>query len=669
VLIEEAQQAREQVGAGGRSGRSGTAALAVLAVAAFGVGTAELVVVGILALVARGEHVSDGRAGIVVTAYALGIALAAPAIVAVTTRVPRRTMLLVALGWFALANLGAAASSSLGLLIIARVLAGSAHGVFIGVASVIAAGLVSEDRRGQAISMVFGGLAVATVIGVPAGTLIGQLAGWRVAFLTVAGIVVVALVASALVVPPVAGAGTSDGRRQARFALAPRVLAVLGVGLVLMGGQFTAFTYLTPFLNHVTGVHGATVSAFLLAYGLAAAAGTLVGGRAADHGASRTLLGANVGILVALALLRLGGSSAALVVVALLVWGFSGFAAIPALQLRVLTLAGPGADLALTLGASAVNGGIALGSAIGGVALAADGPNLPVVIALALAAAALPLTWMTRRLRAPGEAEIEPPGAGASAPTAGPRRAHHEELAWYVCGEPAAASSPMTGAPWEPRHRGEPVADDARDLTEAPCEPQLAVDRQPAAAASRRQKRRRGDSRWSSGLVERGHGGDQTRGGLLDLTGANRVEHAPDDAPAAIRQAHERRASVGLERSACQVERHRIGRGGVDQRPGHCAADVDAPDLRHRAQRIPEPGVLAAQPGRGEPGLVDHQQRLPLKRLERPHLTGGDRRQPACDLAGERSRLGAQTAAAGRPLQRHRQRDGTGDLELDHAVL
>lgn len=381
-------------------GRASSPPLAVLALAAFGIGTAELVIVGILGLVARGEHVSNGSAGIVVTAYALGVALAAPLIVAATTRISRRMMLLVALGWFALANVGAAASSSLELLVLARVLAGSAHGVFIGVASAIAAGLVSEEHRGEAISIVFGGLAVATVVGVPVGTLIGQLAGWRIAFIAVAAVVAIALIAAAAFVPKVAAAGTSDARRQARFALAPSVLAVLAVGLVLMGGQFTAFTYLTPFLNQVTGVHRAWVSAFLLAYGIAAAVGTLVGGRAADRSAGNTLLAANLAVLAALVLLRLGGGSAAVVVIALVIWGFAGFAAIPALQLRVLTLAGAGGDLALTLAASAVNGGIALGSAVGGAALATSGPNTTVELAFTLAAVVLPLTWMTGRLKA-----------------------------------------------------------------------------------------------------------------------------------------------------------------------------------------------------------------------------------------------------------------------------
>ena len=404
-MTDQTQRERQPSPAGRPSRgprRSSSLPLAVLALAAFGIGTAELVIVGILGLVARGEHVSDASAGIVVTAYALGIALAAPLVVAATTRVPRRAMLLAALGWFALANVGASASSSLGLLVAARVLAGSAHGVFVGVASAIAAGLVSEERRGEAISMVFGGLAVATVVGVPVGTLIGQLAGWRVAFITVAAVVAVALVAAAAFVPKVAAAGASDARRQASFALSLPVLAVLAVGLVLMGGQFTAFTYLTPFLDQVTGMRGASVSAFLLAYGIAAAAGTLVGGRAADRSAGNTLLAANLGILAALVMLRLGGGSAVVVVIALVVWGFAGFAAIPALQLRLLMLAGAGGDLALTLGASAVNGGIALGSAAGGAVLAANCPNMTVEVAFALAAVVLPLTWVTGRLKAAG---------------------------------------------------------------------------------------------------------------------------------------------------------------------------------------------------------------------------------------------------------------------------
>ncbi len=350
---------------------------------------------------AKGTDVSVSSAGQLVTAYALGIAVGAPILTVLTTRFGRRLVLRVALAAFVAGNVLAALATSFGMLLVARVLTGSVHGLFIGVASVIAAGLVAPERRGQAISMVFGGIAVSTVLGVPAGTLIGQTLGWQAAFVAIVALGVIALVASLLFIPTVAGRGGGALRMQAGAAFAPRVLAMLGVGLLLMGGQFTAFTYLTPFLAKVTGVSGGVVSVFLLAFGLAAAAGTFVGGRAADRSTSATLLVANAVLIGALGALYLVGASPVLVILALAAWGFAGFALIPALQLRVIMLAGAGGDLAATLGASAVDAGIAAGSLIGGAVLASHGASATVVTATILCALAIPATWATRFLAPP----------------------------------------------------------------------------------------------------------------------------------------------------------------------------------------------------------------------------------------------------------------------------
>ena len=376
-------------------------ALGALALGAFAIGTAELVVVGILNLVASSQHVSVSSAGQMVTAYALGIALGAPLLTALTARLGRRFLLCLALVVFGAGNALAAAATSFGLLLIARVVTGSVHGVFIGVASVIAASLVAPERRGQAISMVFGGIAVSTVVGVPLGTLIGHAVGWRAAFVVVVALTAAALVASVMFVPSVPAAGSARLGAQSKAAFAPRVLAILGVGLVLMGAQFTAFTYLAPFLQRVAGLSGGAVSGFLLIFGVAAAAGTVLGGKAADRNASGALLVANLGVVVALGFLVLVRATPAAVAVGLAAWGLATFAVIPSFQLRVITLAGRGADLAATLGASAINAGIALGSLAGGAVLAHHGPSAPVVVAVIVSALAAPAAWGTRFLHPP----------------------------------------------------------------------------------------------------------------------------------------------------------------------------------------------------------------------------------------------------------------------------
>jgi DHA1 family inner membrane transport protein len=396
--------------------RRSNLALGALALGAFAIGTAELVVVGILNLIAKDTSVSVSTAGQLVTAYALGIAIGAPLLTVLTGRFGRRLVLRLSLVAFVAGNALAVGAASFHMLLVARVITGSIHGLFIGVASVIAAGLVAPEHRGRAISMVFGGIAVSTVVGVPVGTLIGQTLGWRAAFVTVSVLAVAALVASLLFIPPVAGRGSGKLRSQAHAAFAPRVLGMLGTGLLLMGAQFTAFTYLTPFLGKVTGVSGGLVSVFLLDFGLAAAAGTFLGGRAADRNATTTLLVANVVLLGALGALYLVGATPVLVLFALAAWGFAGFAIIPALQLRVINLAGTGGDLASTLGASAVNAGIAAGSLIGGFVLARHGASAPLVVAAILCALAIPASWATRFLTPPAAAPDSPVSVGLDGP-------------------------------------------------------------------------------------------------------------------------------------------------------------------------------------------------------------------------------------------------------------
>ena len=379
--------------------RSGRLGLFALGLGAFVVGTAELLVVGVLGLVARDLRISVSTAGGLVTAYALGISLGGPLLTAATIRLGRRTVVWLALAAYVAGNVVALAAASFGLLLVARILTGSVHGLFIGVAFAVAAGLVPAERQGQAMSVVMGGVTVAIVVGVPLGTAIGHALGWRSAFAVVVALGLVALAAALLLVPPVPARGAGDFRDQARAALAPRVLVVLAVGLLLMGGQFTAFTYLAPYLEHVAGVSAGAVSAFLLVYGVAAAAGTFIGGKAADRGAAVTLIAANVLLMLALALLYLLGSSPVLAAVLLAAWGFVGFGLVSALQLRVVTLAGAGGDLAATLGASAVNLGIAAGSLVGGAVLAGDGVHAVVLAGLVICTVALPATWASRRLK------------------------------------------------------------------------------------------------------------------------------------------------------------------------------------------------------------------------------------------------------------------------------
>lgn len=384
-------------------------ALAALALAAFVIGTSELVVVGVLDVIAGSLRVPVSTAGLLVTGYALGISLGGPVVAALTIRFGRRAVLRGSLAGYLAGNAVALGAVNFGMLLAARVVTGAIHGLFIGVASVVAAALVPPNRRGRAMSLMFGGIAVATVLGVPLGTLLGRALGWRATFLGIVVLGVLALLGTLLAVPPVAESASGGLAAQARFAFAPRVLAMLAVSVLLVGGQFTAFTYLTPFLLRVTGVPDGLVSVFLLVYGLACLAGTLVGGRLADRGPSATLIAANLVLAGALGALYLAGTVPVLTAALLAVWGFAGLGLVPSFQLRVISLAGRGADLAATLGASSVNAGIALGAAAGGWTVAGHGPHATVLVGAILCAVTLPATVASRFLAVPVSSPLPTP--------------------------------------------------------------------------------------------------------------------------------------------------------------------------------------------------------------------------------------------------------------------
>ncbi|WP_433273439.1 MFS transporter [Actinosynnema sp. CS-041913] len=392
-------------------------AMVALFLGAFVVGTAELVVVGVLNIIVKEMEVSISTAGTLVTAYSLGISIGGPLLTALTIKFGRRFLLWLSFLAYVLGNVAAAFAVNFGMLVTARIITGALHGLFMGVAFAVAAALVPPDRMGRAIAVVFGGFAVSTALGLPLGNLIGQGFGWQAAFVAVIVLGVIALVAALAFIPQVPNTGTGGVGAQAKHAFAPRVLAVLAVGFLLLGGQYAALTYITPFLEQVTGISGSLISAFLFAYGIANAIGTFGGGWAADRNASRTLVIANVVLIGALLLLWLAGDAPVAVAAALFVWGVVGFGLVPSLQHRVVTLAGPGRDLAATLPQSAVTAGIAIGALVGGWAVAAGGPDAAVVTGLIAFAIALPGAWAISLLKVP---TFEEPTAGPAAPSTVP---------------------------------------------------------------------------------------------------------------------------------------------------------------------------------------------------------------------------------------------------------
>ncbi len=261
--------------------------LAVLFAGAFVMGCAEMLVIGMLDLIATDLQVSVPAAGTLVTANALGLALGGPLLTFLTTRFDRRHVLIAAATVFVLANLLPAFAADYQLFVAARVLIGAVQGLFIAAGIVTATSVVPPERAGRAMAIVITGFAMASALGLPLGTLLGQAVGWRGSFAAVVVVGAMVLFAAVLVLPSLPTSRTSHAVGQARSAFAPRVLAVLGVGFLAFAGVQSALTYLVPFLGEVTGVWGAAVSPFLLAYGVATAVGSYAGGRFADTNAPR----------------------------------------------------------------------------------------------------------------------------------------------------------------------------------------------------------------------------------------------------------------------------------------------------------------------------------------------------------------------------------------------
>lgn len=350
-------------------------ALFALTLAAYAIGTTEFVIVGLLPTVASDLHITLPLAGLIVSVYALGVTFGAPVLTALTSRVERKPLLLGLMALFVAGNMIAALSTNYQILLIARILAAFAHGVFFSVGSTIAADLVPEDRRASAIAMMFMGLTVAIVTGVPIGTLIGQTFGWRMTFWAVTGLGVVAFVGIAALLPNnLSKAEPARLLDQVLVLGSARLLIVFAMTALGYGGTFVAFTYLAPILQQVTGFSEGGVSLILVVYGIAIAIGNIVGGRIANHDPVRALIILFALQAIVLVVFSFTSVSPVLTVVTLAALGFLQFANVPGLQLYVVQLAKqyrPGAvDVASALNIAAFNLGIAIGAWLGGLVVA-----------------------------------------------------------------------------------------------------------------------------------------------------------------------------------------------------------------------------------------------------------------------------------------------------------
>ncbi|WP_409304743.1 MFS transporter [Peribacillus sp. SCS-155] len=349
-----------------------TPALLALAISAFGIGTTEFVPVGLLSSLAGDLNISITLAGLLISGYAMGVAIGAPILTAITNKMNRKSLLMLLMIVFIIGNSVAALSTSFGLLLVARFVTAFSHGVFFSIGSTIAADLVPENKRASAIAFMFTGLTVATVTGVPLGTFIGQAFGWRATFWAVAFLGIIAVIGSAILVP--------NNLKQAPASKLGDNLKVLTNGPLLMsfaitalgyGGTFVAFTYLAPILEQITGFAPSAVSVILLVYGIAVAFGNTIGGKAADKNPLHALFWMFVTQAVILIILTFTAPFKAAGIITIFFLGLFAFMNVPGLQIYVVQLAEkhmPAAvNIASALNIAAFNIGIALGAFVGGI--------------------------------------------------------------------------------------------------------------------------------------------------------------------------------------------------------------------------------------------------------------------------------------------------------------
>ncbi|MDQ6595700.1 MFS transporter [Bacillus salipaludis] len=349
-----------------------TLALLALAVSAFAIGTTEFISVGLLPLIAKDLKISVTTAGLTVSLYALGVTFGAPILTSLTSRISRKTLLLWIMVIFIIGNSIAASATMVWVLLLARVVSALSHGVFMSIGSTIAANLVPENRRASAISIMFTGLTVATVTGVPFGTFIGQQFGWRFAFITIVAVGVIAFIANSLLIPAELPKGIKTRfRDQVKLITNGRLLLLFIITALGYGGTFVVFTYLSPLLQEITGFKQGSVAVILLVYGLAIAIGNVIGGKAANRKPISALFYMFILQAIVLFVLTFTAPFKAAGLITIIFMGVLAFMNVPGLQVYVVMLAEryvPSAvDVASAINIAAFNAGIAIGSYLGGV--------------------------------------------------------------------------------------------------------------------------------------------------------------------------------------------------------------------------------------------------------------------------------------------------------------
>ena len=369
-------------------------ALLALALGGFGIGATEFVALGLLpniahdllpALYARSPEDANAQAGLLASAYALGVVVGAPTIAAVAARFPRKKLLIVLAAAFTFFTLLSAVLPTFGLVLAARFLAGLPHGAYFGIASLVAASLMGPGKRGAGVAFVLSGLTIANVVGVPAITFLGQMTSWRIAYLAVAAIFALTLISLIAFLPDQPGDKAATMKRELRAFGRAQVWLTLLTGAVGFGGFFAVYTYISPIATEVSPLPLEAVPLVLVVIGLGMTVGNIVGGRAADRNVIGTVYAFFAVFLVSLTGLALTAQTPAGLFIFVFLVGFAAAGISPAIQTRLMDVAGDSQTLAAAANHSALNIGNSLGAYLGGVVIAAKfGYIAPVWVGLLL---------------------------------------------------------------------------------------------------------------------------------------------------------------------------------------------------------------------------------------------------------------------------------------------
>ena len=381
-------------------------ALWALAISAFAIGTTEFIIVGLLPSIAADLNISLTLTGLLISGYALGVAVGAPVLTSMTGKLSRKHLLLLVMLVFIAGNATAALALNFGMLMLGRVISALAHGVFFSIGSTIAADLVEPNKRASAIALVFTGLTIALITGVPLGTFIGQNWGWRATFVGITILGLMAFSANAILVPKnLKQAPPAAWRDQLKVLTNGRLLLAFAITALGYGGTFVAFTYLAPILQDITGFAPAATSVLMLIYGLAIAIGNTLGGRFSNHNPIQALILMFALQAIVLVIFSFTAPFKIPAILTIFAMGALAFMNVPGLQLYVVQLAERfvpmGIDVASAINISAFNMGIAIGAFVGGIVFDNLGLiHTPLIGGLMVGGAVLLAVWSRRLDRA-----------------------------------------------------------------------------------------------------------------------------------------------------------------------------------------------------------------------------------------------------------------------------